>query len=61
VTALAKQSQNPVGDLVSVPLQFNFNTAGDLEDAKLFNLNIQPVIPSGHRRAGTSSRGRSCP
>lgn len=45
VTALAKQSQNPVGDLVSVPLQFNFNTAGDLEDATLFNLNIQPVIP----------------
>jgi hypothetical protein len=45
VTALAKQTQNPVGDLVSVPLQFNFNTAGDLEDATLFNLNIQPVIP----------------
>src|SRR5690348_8521996 len=45
VTALAKQTQNPVGDLISVPLQFNFNTAGDLHDATLFNLNIQPVIP----------------
>jgi hypothetical protein len=44
-TALAKQTQNPVGDLISVPLQFNFNTGGDLSDATLFNLNIQPVIP----------------
>jgi hypothetical protein len=44
-TALAKASQNPVGDLVSLPLQFNFQTAGDLRDRTLFNLNIQPVIP----------------
>ena len=45
VNALAKQTQNPVGDLVSVPLQFNFNTGGDLEERTLFNLNLQPVIP----------------
>jgi hypothetical protein len=44
-TALAKQSQNPVSDLISIPLQFNFNTGGDLSDATLFNLNVQPVIP----------------
>ena len=44
-TALAKRTQNPVGDLISVPLQFNFNTGGDLNDATLFNLNIQPVMP----------------
>jgi hypothetical protein len=44
-TALAKRTQNPVGDLISIPLQFNFNTGGDLSDATLFNLNIQPVIP----------------
>jgi hypothetical protein len=43
--ALAKRTQNPVGDLISIPLQFNFNTGGDLSDATLFNLNIQPVIP----------------
>jgi len=43
--ALAKQTQNPVSDLISVPMQFNFNTGGDLEDATLFNLNLQPVIP----------------
>jgi hypothetical protein len=45
VGALAKQTQNPVGDLISVPLQFNFNTGGDLEDQTLLNLNVQPVMP----------------
>ena len=45
VTDLAKKTQNPVGDLVSVPFQFNFNNGGGLEDETMFNLNIQPVIP----------------
>jgi hypothetical protein len=45
VSALAKQTQNPVGDLISIPFQVNFNTGGDLEDATFFNLNMQPVIP----------------
>ncbi|HEX2442612.1 MAG TPA: hypothetical protein VHJ77_01610 [Vicinamibacterales bacterium] len=45
VTDLAKKTQNPVGDLISVPFQFNFNTGGDLEDRTFFNLNFQPVIP----------------
>jgi hypothetical protein len=44
-TALAKATQNPVGDLISLPFQFNFNTAGDLGDRTFFNLNFQPVIP----------------
>lgn len=44
-TELAKQTQNPVGDLISVPFQFNFNTGGDLEDRTLLLLNFQPVIP----------------
>jgi len=44
-TELAKQSQNPVGNLVSVPFQFNFNTGGDLEDRTFLNVNVQPVIP----------------
>jgi hypothetical protein len=44
-TALAKTSQNPVGALVSLPLQFNFNTGGALGDETFFNLNFQPVIP----------------
>ena len=45
VTELAKATQNPVADLTAVPLQFNFNSGGDLEDRSLFNLNFQPVIP----------------
>jgi hypothetical protein len=44
-TALAKQTQNPVADLVSIPFQFNFNSGGGLGDGTLFNLNVQPVIP----------------
>jgi len=45
VTSLAKATQNPVGDLISVPLQFNFNTGGDLDDRTYFNVNFQPVMP----------------
>ena len=44
-TELAKTSQNPVGDIVSLPFQFNFNGAGGLEDQTYFNLNFQPVVP----------------
>jgi hypothetical protein len=43
---LAKTSQNPVADLVSVPFQFNFNTGGGLPPGRaLANLNVQPVFP----------------
>ena len=45
VTALAKETQNPVGNVISVPFQFNFNGGGGLEDESLFTLNVQPVIP----------------
>ena len=45
VTALAKETQNPVGGLISVPFQLNFNTAGGFEGRTFFNLNFQPVIP----------------
>jgi hypothetical protein len=44
-TALARQTQNPVADLVSIPFQFNFNSGGGLGDGSLYNLNFQPVIP----------------
>jgi len=45
VNALAKETQNPVGNLTTIPFQFNFNTGGDLEDRTIFNMNFQPVIP----------------
>ena len=44
-TDLAKATQNPVGDIVSVPFQFNFNNGGAYKDETFFNLNFQPVIP----------------
>ena len=44
-TKLAKATQNPVADLVSIPFQFNFNTGGGFDDGTFFNLNFQPVVP----------------
>ena len=43
---LAKKTQNPVADLISVPLQNNFNFgAGFNHNKMIYFLNIQPVIP----------------
>jgi hypothetical protein len=42
---LAKQTQNPVADLISVPLQNNFNFGAGSRDKMIYILNIQPVIP----------------
>lgn len=43
--ALAKQTQNPVADLVTIPFQFNWNTGGGLGDETMQVINIQPVLP----------------
>jgi hypothetical protein len=43
---LAKKTQNPVADLISVPFQNNFNFAvGPKHNHMAYLLNIQPVIP----------------
>ena len=42
---LAKQSQNPVGDLISLPFQNNTNFGVGPEDAVQNTLTIQPVYP----------------
>lgn len=42
---LAKQLQNPLADLVSVPFQNNFSGGGAAGLAAAYNLNFQPVIP----------------
>ena len=44
-TELAKQSQNPVANLVSFPLQYNFSTGGGLGSKSALLLNVQPVLP----------------
>ena len=42
---LAKKTQNPVADLISVPLQSNWNFAAGSRNKTIYILNIQPVIP----------------
>ena len=44
-TDLAKQAQNPVADLISVPFQHNFNFNAGPNDQTIWVLNVQPVIP----------------
>lgn len=43
---LAKKTQNPIASLISLPLQFNYDTdIGPAKQGEKFLLNIQPVIP----------------
>lgn len=42
---LAMKLSNPVADLVSVPLQFNWAQGVGPEDGTRFILNVQPVVP----------------
>lgn len=46
-TELAKQTQNPVADLISVPFQNNTTFGNGPYDRAQNVLNIQPVIPIG--------------
>lgn len=44
-TELAKKTQNPVADLISVPFQSNFNFDTGAKNAAVYVLNVQPVVP----------------
>ncbi|MFN7990011.1 MAG: transporter [Thermoanaerobaculia bacterium] len=44
---IAKNLANPVADLISVPLQNNWDYHLGTTDATLYTLNVQPVIPIG--------------
>ncbi len=44
-TKLAKETQNPVANLISVPFQNNFNFGAGSKDKMVWILNVQPVIP----------------
>ncbi len=45
--ALAKQLQNPIASLISVPFQGNFDFGYGPSDGSRVVVNIQPVIPMG--------------
>ena len=45
VDDLAKQSQNPIANLTSIPFQYNFNSGGGLGSKTSLLLNVQPVMP----------------
>ena len=42
---LAKKLSNPVADLISVPIQGNYDFEVGPEDGTRFTTNIQPMIP----------------
>ncbi len=44
-TELANAAQNPVADMNSIPVQFNFTSGGDLGDETQSIINVQPVLP----------------
>jgi hypothetical protein len=44
-TELAKQAQNPIADLISVPFQNNFNFGAGTDRSMIWVMNFQPVIP----------------
>ena len=43
--SLAKAAQNPVANMVSLPLQYNYYAGGGLDSASEMVLNLEPVLP----------------
>ncbi len=52
-TALAKEQQNPISSMATIPWQMNFNSGGGLEDGTFFLLNSSPSCRSRSVTAGT--------
>lgn len=42
---LAEKLSNPIADMISVPIQFNYDKGFGSKEAGVFRTNIQPVIP----------------
>jgi hypothetical protein len=51
-TDLAKKTQNPVADLISVPFQNNFNFSAGPNDATIYNVLRIRVAQSRHTILG---------
>jgi hypothetical protein len=57
---LAKETQNPVANLISVPFQNNFNFGLGPNDATQWILNVQPVIPITLNKDWNLTHGPLC-
>ena len=42
---LAKESQNPIGNIISLPFENNFDFGVGEKDALVYSLNLKPVYP----------------
>jgi len=55
--SLAKQSQNPVGDIISVPFENNLDFGVGPEDTEEYTLNLKPLY-SANGASGEAYRWR---
>ena len=44
-TALAKKTQNPIANMISVPFQSNFFFGVGLDDDLMYQMLVQPIVP----------------
>ena len=54
---LAKKLSNPISDLVSVPLQFNWAQNVGPNESTRFILNVQPVMPFSLNQSKCAAAG----
>lgn len=54
---LAKESQNPIGNIISLPFENNFDFGVGPEDALVYALNIKPVYPVNFAKWNLINRG----
>jgi len=53
---LAKESQNPIGNIISLPFENNFDFGVGPEDAFVYKLNLKPVYPFDFKKVNLINR-----
>jgi len=55
---LAKKSQNPIGDLISLPMENNLQIGAGSKDAFVYDLTLKPIYPTElHEKVTLINRG----
>ena len=57
IKELAKKSQNPIANIISVPFEHNLEFGVGPEDACVYILNLKPVYPVNFRKVNLINRG----